>query len=109
MPARLHVRPMGCIVRVDGLARSRKIPTRKVSPLFAASRHAAVDRGHLAIVTELLKHGADPEALITDTRETHDDAGERREAINFTPMGVNLFSSGPPHARCTPMRRTCGA
>ena len=36
--------------------------------------------------------------------------GTRHEPFNFTPMGVNLISSGSPHARCTPMgvHRTCG-
>ena len=30
----------------------------------------------------------------------------RREPFNFTPMGVNPVSSGPPHVR--PIGRTCG-
>ena len=34
--------------------------------------------------------------------------GTSREPFNFTPVGVNSISFGPPHVRCTPMGRTCG-
>ena len=95
--------PWGCIVRVVSQAKSRKIPTRKILPLFFASRHLLRPRHAASAEQHLLRlahhqrvHPAVPQLVRVAP-----------QPFNSTPMGANAISPAHLHVRPMGVHRTC--